>query len=319
MQKYFKADNMDELYLNIIHDISNNPEFITSPRGMQIKENIGVTMVLTNPKNCLISFPERKMNYAFAAIEKLEYLSGETNPHRLKFYNSNFGNYANKYGSFDGAYPPRINHWIKHIVDLLKSDPDSRQAVISIYGQQDKHDSNDIPCTLTMQFLIRENKLHLITNMRSNDVLWGLPYDTNGFCFLLEGVAAMLGIEMGAYTLIAGSLHIYTEREKQLTDLIDKYGPFNINLTNSNEFKNMPTNDIVNPIIGQIDFDSMKQSLRKFWLLEDELRNGRINAEIDKCSITISDVYGSMPEWLQQYYDVIKEYVISKNNMQMKF
>ena len=41
----------------------------------------------------------------------------------------------------------------------------------------------DIPCTVSLQFLIRENKLHLFVNMRSNDVFLGLPHDI--FCFTM--------------------------------------------------------------------------------------------------------------------------------------
>ena len=153
-QNYFEADNINELYLNIIHSISNSPQYITSPRGMQIKENIGSVIKLTNPKNCLITFKERKINYAFAAIEKLEYLTGKTNPDRLCYYNSNFSTYKNKYNFFDGAYPERLAYWYRHIFNLLKTDPDTRQAVMTIYGPQDRHESADVPCTLSFQFLI---------------------------------------------------------------------------------------------------------------------------------------------------------------------
>ena len=291
-QKCFEGDNINDLYLELIDNISKYPQYITSPRGMEIKEHIGAVMTLTNPKDCLITFKERKMNYAFAAIEKLEYLTGKTNPDRLCYYNSNYATYKNKYDFFDGAYPERLTYWYRHIYNLLKTDPDTRQAVMSVYGPQDRHDSKDIPCTLSLQFLIRDNKLNLIATMRSNDVLWGVPYDTNGFCFIQEAMAAMLGIEMGTYELHAGSLHIYTEREKELTNLL--------------KYKEV-SKDIVSPTIEKCTFNEMQKNLDMFWCLEYYLR-------VDAVDYTNSDEYISLPEWLQQYYNVLVQYVAKKNN-----
>jgi thymidylate synthase len=289
---YFEADGVDELYKQLIASISEEPQFKTAPRGMDIKENIGVVAKLTNPRDCLVSLKERKMNYAFAAIEKLEYLSGQTDPDRLVFYNSNFNNYRSEYGIFDGAYPERLGYWYRHIYNLLKSDNDTRQAVMTIYGAQDRHKSKDIPCTLSFQFLIREGKLNMIAHMRSNDLLWGFPYDTNGFCFIQEALAAALNVELGTYELHAGSLHIYTEREEQLTNLL---GP-----TEKTQY--------VNPIIPSYEsWDKLQNDLKKFWVAEYSYRN----------DYTHSAVVEELPLWLEEYYNAIVDYIDKKNNKQL--
>ncbi|MGB1450526.1 MAG: thymidylate synthase, partial [Marinirhabdus sp.] len=59
------------------------------------------------------------------------------------------------------------------------------------------------------QFLIRENKLDLITTMRSNDMIWGLPNDIFLFTMIQEILASELKIESGNYYHQANSLHIY--------------------------------------------------------------------------------------------------------------
>lgn len=291
-QHYFEADGVDELYKQLISSISENPQFKTAPRGMNIKENIGVVAKLANPRDCLVSLKERKMNYAFAAIEKLEYLSGHTEPDRLTFYNKNFESHRNEYGYFDGAYAERLQYWFKHIYNLLKDDPDTRQAVATIYGPQDRHKSKDIPCTLSFQFFIREGKLNMIATMRSNDLLWGFPYDTNGFCFLQEALAATLGLELGTYELHAGSLHIYTERENQLTNLL---GP-----TEKTTY--------VNPIIPQYDsWETLQNDLKKFWVCEYEVRTHN----------QTSAVVEELPDWLKEYYYIVAEYITKKHNLQL--
>lgn len=289
---YFESESADDLYLQLIQSISTDPQFKVSPRGMSIKETLGVVAVLKNPRNCQITLKSRKLNYAFAAIEKLEYLSGQTDPDRLVFYNSNFENYRSEYGLFDGAYPERLGYWYRHIYNLLKTDPDSRQAVVTIYGVQDRHKSKDIPCTLSFQFFIRENKLNMIAHMRSNDLLWGFPYDTNGFCFIQEGLAACLGVDIGTYELHAGSLHLYTEREEQLTKLLT-----------SSEVTEVP----LPKIPKYTSLDALQDDLRAFWIAERCLRlHGSKHPIVD-----------SLPTWLEEYYNIVAEHVAKKNNIQL--
>lgn len=214
-------ETVDDAYKHLIKKIYNEPDFITKPRGMEIREIVAPKIIITNPKNCLVTIPERKLSYSFAVAEKFEYLYGKHDPERLIAYNRQFASYQNDYGRFDGNYAERINGALDHIYGLLKKDPDSRQAVIPIYGKQDLHVSKDIPCTVLLHFMIRGGKLNLIVYMRSNDMLWGFPYDVNGFCFLQEVMALWLGIPLGTYTHIAGSLHIYTDNPERLQQLID--------------------------------------------------------------------------------------------------
>jgi thymidylate synthase len=101
------------------------------------------------------------------------------------------------------------------VVDMLKADKDSRQAIMNIHRPSDRHVGNkDVACTLTLQFFIRENKLFMITNMRSNDIILGFTNDVFQFTMLQEGLMVQLRetypeLELGAYYHNAGSMHIY--------------------------------------------------------------------------------------------------------------
>jgi thymidylate synthase len=292
IKHYFEADSVDDLYLQLIEAISTEPQYQNAPRGMQIKETTGVVARLTDPSKCLITLKGRKLNYAFAAVEKLQYLTGNTEPDCLIHYNTNFGSYKNDYGFFDGAYPERLAYWYRHIYELLKADHDTRQAVMTIYGPQDRHKSKDIPCTVMFHFMIRDNKLNMISYMRSNDLLWGFPYDTNGFCFIQQALAAMLGVEVGYYELHAGSLHIYTEREEQLTSLL----------------QNIETVERTPVAIPQYaSFDAMQNDLRLFWIAERARRVDNITHEIVE----------SLPAWLRYYYDEVDAYITKKQQKQL--
>lgn len=253
-----EADDINTIYKYAIQTIDETPQFVVSPRGMKIKEHIVSQIVLNNPLDCLVTLKERKLNYRFAIIEKMEYLWGKHDANRIIAYNPNMKSYAGTYNYFDGNYAQRFNFWLDHIYNILKKDPDSRQAVCSIYDATARHQSNDIPCTLTLQFIIREEKLNLIVNMRSNDLLWGFPYDINAFCFLQEVMACWLRIEMGTYYHNVGSMHIYTSPPENYQQLI-------------NTSKNNQKFDMENPR-WRLSYEDTKQWLPKFFYMEERMR-----------------------------------------------
>jgi len=79
--------------------------------------------------------------------------------------------------------------------------------------------NKDFPCTLHGIFMIRDNKLHLTINMRSNDLMLGLVYDMPWFVSLMYKMVDELKdlypeLEVGYYTHIVHSLHIY-ERDNE--------------------------------------------------------------------------------------------------------
>jgi thymidylate synthase len=104
----------------------------------------------------------------------------------------------------------------QYCLEQLLMDPDTRKAVMVIYAPSDSLDgSKDNPCTMSIQFLLRRNKLNCIVNMRSNDIWFGKPYDIVFFAFLQErllvayNAISFICAEMGTYTHFVGSLHAY--------------------------------------------------------------------------------------------------------------
>src|SRR5206468_2212365 len=67
----------------------------------------------------------------------------------------------------------------------------------------------DAACATSLQFLLRDGVLDAVLTMRSNDAVWGMPYDIFLFTFLQELMALELGVGLGAYHHFASSLHIY--------------------------------------------------------------------------------------------------------------
>jgi thymidylate synthase len=99
---------------------------------------------------------------------------------------------------------------LRWVVDLLRADPETRRAVISIYDPaRDARGGKDIPCNNWLQFIQRDGELHLFVTIRSNDLIWGNAINTFEWSALLEVVAGLVRVPMGPMHLNITSLHVY--------------------------------------------------------------------------------------------------------------
>ncbi len=130
-----------------------------SPRGKKIKELRPVMFRIDGPSRW-VGQPTRKLSNRLGILEGLQLISGTTLPQALVSIAPSYTKFVNPAnGELDGAYGPRVVQQVPYIVRLLGQDPDSRQAVITIYNTDDHHTSLDIPCTLSLQFFLRDNPL----------------------------------------------------------------------------------------------------------------------------------------------------------------
>ena len=154
----------------------------SSPRSMGTMEVEGAIIKVRNPRTRLINDKLRNVSKSFAIGEWLWHMEGRDDLEMIKYYAPSYYKYSDDGKILNGAYGPRIKKTLVKIVEILKKDKDSRRAVVPIYSEKDAGlDSNDIPCTISFQFLIRNNKLDMIVNMRSNDIFLGFPYDIFNF------------------------------------------------------------------------------------------------------------------------------------------
>ncbi len=114
-----------------------------------------------------------------------------------------------------GGYGPRIfrqrgHDQLENAIQQLRASSTSRRAVIQVFDAEDNAKRfKEVPCTTTLQLLLREGRLHLIVTMRSNDAYLGLPHDVFCFTMLQEIVARILGVDLGGYRHFVGSMHLY--------------------------------------------------------------------------------------------------------------
>lgn len=216
-------DNLDDLYKDVIKEVMSEDNIIEA-RGLRFKEIIFPHLVLTNPRARIIQNSARKISKKFMIAEFIWMMGGRSDIEMLSHYNKNISQFSDDGRTLHGAYGPRLRYWehlhngevrymdqLESCVQRLKQDTGSRQAVMIILnpGNDLMEKTKDVPCNDLLQFFIRDNKLHMSCYVRSNDVNWGFPYDIFHWTMLQELYAGILGVELGEYHHIAGSLHIY--------------------------------------------------------------------------------------------------------------
>ncbi|AWZ01543.1 thymidylate synthase [Rhodobiaceae bacterium] len=214
---HLKAETLDDLLIATFERLLKRGKRITATRG-ETYELQGVLLELSDPR-ARLSRTESKGKVFSSLGELLWYLSGTNSLEFIKYYLPKYEDETEDGATIFGGYGPRLidhhgHNQIENVLKLLKGNSNSRRAVIQVFDAADiSRTRKEIPCTCTIQFLLREEKLNAIVHMRSNDAYFGLPHDVFAFTFLQEIIARSLGAGLGTYKHFVGSLHLYSDYE----------------------------------------------------------------------------------------------------------
>ena len=216
------------VWLKIFKDLNNAPE--SSPRGQKVKELIGYSIKLHPIRDRFCSFAERNLNFKYLAGEFAWYLNGDRDDLSIieysKFWDKIKNESSPRFNSNYGYYIFKEDQFY-YVLNTLKEDKDSRQAVIIINNKNVMmSDSLDKICTYSISFNIRKNKLNMIVNMRSNDVIRGFSIDVVMFSFIYEMLYVKLketypNLQIGFYQHNADSFHIYELHYKMIESILN--------------------------------------------------------------------------------------------------
>jgi thymidylate synthase len=190
-------------------------------------EVIGALIEIAKPRARLSRSETR--GKVFSAIgELLWYLTGDNRLDFIERYLSQYQKESEDSVTVYGGYGPRLfnqrgHDQIQNVINLLRTRSTSRRAVIQLFNAEDiANEHCEIPCTTTLQFLARDQRLDLIVTMRSNDAYIGLPHDVFCFTMLQEIIARTLDLEIGTYRHFVGSLHLYKKNWASAQQLVDE-------------------------------------------------------------------------------------------------
>ena len=199
------AEVYDKLLLSLLEEGKK-----ASPRGMLTKELMQETFCIEDPNSSLIYIPGRNFSLVHAIHESFLIFCDDNHVKVAGYFNKNIEQFSDDGETLYGSYGHRVAAKMQGVLDKLKEDRDTRQALLTIHRVDDSIvKTKDPPCTITLQFTIRDEKLNMHVYMRSNDIVWGTPYDVFVFTTIQKVFANTLGIPVGKYYHTATSLHMY--------------------------------------------------------------------------------------------------------------
>lgn len=214
----FVAENADEAFEHWWYMLANYMPNVTqeSRDGNVVDEIINAVTVIKDPTRCIMKNKIRKMPMRYAIGELLWYLSGNNKLSAIQKFTKAWDRMSDDGEHVNSNYGYCLMHkfgfnQIEQALIQLRDNPNSRQVVLHVKEARNLIDSptNDLNCTVCLQLFIRDGKLYMTTYMRSNDLWMGFPYDVFQFTCLQTLLAMELDVELGTYTHVAGSLHLY--------------------------------------------------------------------------------------------------------------
>lgn len=170
-----------------------------------------------NLKNNFPIMTGRKIYQKIFNTEFDWFINGETNIKRFKDNNVKiWDEWADANGNLGPVYGHQLRNFnsnnidqLKNLLEKLKTNPDSRRHIVSLWNPQQLNDMALPPCYLYFQFFVEGNKLNMFVVQRSGDLFLGIPYDIALFSKLLLYVCDNVNLKANKINLQIVDAHVY--------------------------------------------------------------------------------------------------------------
>lgn len=217
-----------EKFKDIYYDLGSKGVMVR-PRGQLVREIENYSYTL-GPYERFPNFASRKLSIKYIKKEFLWYLKGDRFDTSICEHAKIWRDVVNTDGSINSNYGQYIFGDIglfDKCVELLLVDKDTRRASITILSKDHLlSDTNDVPCTYSINFRIRNDVLNMSVHMRSQDAIFGMGNDSPAFSFIHEMMFVIMksyypNLQYGNYFHIADSFHVYERHFDLLQKILD--------------------------------------------------------------------------------------------------
>ena len=172
-------------------DVSNGTLPIMTHRKMFLKGIIGEVIAFTQGYTDIADFQEAGCNYWNAWAKD----DGDLGP----IYGYQWRNFNSK----------GIDQ-LQNVIEEAKVNPQSRRLYVTAWNPEQEDDMSLLPCFHGFQLYIGEKgELNMLCNMRSSDVIIGLPSDIVFHTVLMHLIANALDRPLGKLVMSLADAHIY--------------------------------------------------------------------------------------------------------------
>ena len=162
--------------------------------------------------------------------EFLWFINGETNIRRfqekgIKIWDA----WADENGDLGPVYGHQMLNYndqgvnqLERVIESLKTNPDSRRHIISLWNPAQIDQMALPPCYLYFQFFVKGEHLNMFALQRSGDLFLGVPYDMALFTMILNHVAEATGLKPNKVKMNIVDAHIYDNATEQVKTYLDR-------------------------------------------------------------------------------------------------
>jgi thymidylate synthase len=175
----------------------------------------------------------KRVHFKSVVYELLWFLRGETN---IRFLTDNdvtiWDEWADDKGDLGRVYGAQWRSWraadgrsvdqIVHVVEMIRTNPDSRRLIVSAWNPGELSEMALPPCHALFQFYVLEGQLSCQLYQRSADLFLGVPFNIASYALLTRMMAAVCGLEPGDFVHTFGDLHIYKNHLDQVREQLSR-------------------------------------------------------------------------------------------------
>jgi len=168
----------------------------------------------------------KKLHLKSIIHELLWFLNGDTN---VKYLQDNgvkiWDAWADEKGDLGPVYGKQWRRWetadgrvidqISRVVDLIKTNPDSRRIIVNAWNVGELDQMALTPCHCLFQFYVADGKLSCLLYQRSADSFLGVPFNIASYALLTMMMAQVCDLEVGEFVHHFGDVHLYSNHLDQ--------------------------------------------------------------------------------------------------------
>ena len=165
--------------------------------------------------------------------ELLWFLQGDTN---IKYLQDNgvriWDEWADENGDLGPVYGYQWRNWpapngesidqISKLIEMIKSNPDSRRLMVSAWNPALVDAMALPPCHALFQFYVADGKLSCQLYQRSADIFLGVPFNIASYALLTMMVAQVCDLQLGDFIWSGGDCHLYSNHMQQVEEQLSR-------------------------------------------------------------------------------------------------
>jgi len=123
-----------------------------------------------------------------------------------------YGSQWRSWGTADGGTIDQI----ARVVELIRTNPDSRRMIVSAWNVAEIEKMKLPPCHVLFQFYVAGGRLSCQLYQRSADVFLGVPFNIASYALLTLMMAQVTGLQPGEFIHTFGDAHLYLNHLDQV-------------------------------------------------------------------------------------------------------